>query len=143
MSSSTSLVMHGRSLQAQLQSVAAPGAMFNRSGNVSNAYLNVGTVVSSTTGFPVRLSNAELIFIAVTNSLNGQTYQVEIYEYNPILATETLKATVSVVSARGSDYTPPTPIPISYGNELRAKVNNVGSCKDPVVIAFTTGEVPI
>jgi len=126
-------------LKSQLQSVAAPGAAFQRSGNVKNAYLQVGTVISDTTGFPVRLNNAELTFIAVTNS-DISTFEVEIYQWDGLL--ELLLATVTITADYGSDYTPPSPIPVTYGTELRAKVNNTGQAKNPVVIAFTTGEVP-
>lgn len=125
----------------QLQSVAAPGAVFARSGNVKNAYLQVGTVASNTTGFPIRLTGAELILITVTNDDNAATFSVEIYEYDG--TTETLLDTIDVVADRGSDYVPASPISVTFGTELRAKVNDTGSADNPVVIVFTTGEVPV
>jgi len=126
---------------AELQSVAAPGAAFARSGTVKNAYLQVGPVITNKTGFPIRLVGAEMTLISVTNDNNSATFDVEIIEYDG--STETLLGTVSVVASRGSDYAPAPPIPITYGNELRAKVTNTGQADNPVCIAFTTGSVPV
>lgn len=128
------------SLLSLLQSIAAPGAMFTRSGNVSNAYLEVGTVRTNLTGFPIRLNSASLVFISASNSNSTATFDVDIIEWDGI--SENILATLSVVSSSGDDYTPPTPISITYGNELRAYVKN-GASTNPVVIAFTSGEVPL
>lgn len=122
-----------------LEALAAPGASFARSGNVgSNTYLQLGTVITSATGFPIRLNNAFLIFIAVQNELIN-TFDVEIIEWDG--STETVLATVSVVSSLGEDFTPVSPIPVTFGNSIRCKVSS-GASKNPVVIAFTVGEVP-
>jgi hypothetical protein len=129
-----------KDLLSSLQAIAAPGATFNKLGVTKNAYMQVGDVGTNKTGFPIRLTGAELIFISVTNDNNTASFEVEIYEFDG--TTETLLDTVSVVSARGADYVPTVPIPITYGSELRAKVNNSGTATSPVCIAFTTGEVP-
>ena len=122
-----------------LEAIAAPGAQFTRSGNVSSgSYLQIGTVITSATGFPVRLNDAKLTFIAVQNE-NVNTFDIDIIEWDG--STETVLATLSVVSALGADFTPVTPIAITFGNSLRCQVSS-GSCKNPVVIAFQTGEVP-
>lgn len=131
-------ILEGDFLTA-LEAIAAPGAQFTRSGNIpSGTYLQIGTVVSDATGFPVRLNNAQLTFIAVQNEL-ANTFDVQIIEWDG--STETILATLNVVSSLGANYTPPTPINITFGNSLRCKISS-GSCKNPVVIAFQTGEVP-
>lgn len=122
-----------------LEAVAAPGAQFTRSGNIpSGTYLQIGTVVSSATGFPVRLTDAKLIFIAVQNELVN-TFDVQIIEWDG--TTETVLTTINVVSALGADFTPIPAIDITFGTSLRCKISS-GSCKNPVVIAFQAGEVP-
>lgn len=123
-----------------LQDIAAPGAVFTSQGNTKNAYLSVGNVVSSNTGFPIRLNNATLVYIAITNANNNATFSVEIYDFNG--TTETLLATIPVVSARGANFKPVTPIPVPFGVELRAKINNVGSASNPIVTVFTAGDLP-
>lgn len=126
-------------LLTSLQALAAPGAMFTRSGNIpSGSYLLNGNVVSNTTGFPIRLLNAELIFISVASEAID-TYDIDIIEFDG--STENVLATINVVNARTADFTPASPIPITFGNELRAKLVS-GSGKNVVCIAFTTGEVP-
>lgn len=123
-----------------LEAVAAPGAVFNRSGNVpSVSYLQVGSVITSATGFPIRLQSATLNFISVQNEL-ANTFDVQIIEWNG--STETVLATINVVSAVGADFTPPSPISITFGNSLRCKISS-GSAKNPIVIAFTSGDVPV
>ena len=129
-----------RDPQEILNTVAAPGAVFIGTGVTKNAYLSVGTITSDKTGFPIRLNNAQLTFMAVSNSDNTASFQVELYKFDG--TTETYLDTISVVNSRGADYKPVTPISIDYGTELRAKINNTGTAKDPVFIAFTTGEVP-
>jgi hypothetical protein len=126
-------------LLSSLEAIVAPGAIFQRSGNVpNNSYLQVGTVVSSATGFPVRFLNASLTYISVTNELVN-TFDINIIEWDG--ATETVLTTVSVVSAKGANYTPPSPISVTFGSELRCRVSG-GSCKNPIVLAMFTGEVP-
>ena len=127
-------------LLASLQNIAAPGALFTAQGNKKNAYLSVGDIVSSSTGFPIRLNNATLVYIAATNSNNLASFEVEIYSFDGLL--ETLLATVVVTAARGANYKPPTPIAVSFGIELRAKVNNVGTATNCVVAVFTAGDLP-
>lgn len=126
-------------LLTSLQALAAPGALFARSGKVnSGAYLLTGTVVSNTTGFPVRLNNADLLFISVAVEV-ADTFQIEISEWDGV--TETLLATLTATASKTEDFTPPAPIPVTFGNELRCKVSS-GSCRNPIVVAFITGEVP-
>lgn len=129
-----------KSLLSALQALAAPGAVFARPGSVKNAYLDIGTVKSDTTGFPIRLTGAEIIFLSVTNDNNTASFEFEVYEFDGV--TETLLTTLVVTSSRSADFVPPVPIAITFGSELRGKINNVGTANNPVAIAFTTGEVP-
>jgi hypothetical protein len=126
------------SLQGQLATTVPTSVIFQRSGNVSNSYLQIGSVVSDATGFPIRINDGELSFISVQNE-NVNTFDVSVYEWDG--TTETLLSTVSVVSSEGSDFTPSTPIALTFGNSLRARVTS-GSCKNPVLLVYIIGDVP-
>lgn len=123
--------------QSIFSEVSANGVIFNRAGNVSNAYLSIGTVPCNDTGFPVKQTNAEITYTAVQVS-GIYTFDVTIYEWNG--TTETTLLTISVTSSNSGDYTPITPIDITQNNELRAKITS-GSCKDPIVQVFFSGEL--
>lgn len=125
-------------LSGGLATTVPSGVIFSRSGNISNAYLQIGSVISSSTGFPVRVNDSSLSFISVQNEL-ANTFSVTIYEWNG--TAETALATINVTSALGADYTPPTPVTLTYGTSLRAKVSS-GSCKNPVVLVYLVGDVP-
>ena len=115
----------GKTVDSQgiFEAVAPKTAMFTRQGNIKNAYLKVGEVVSDTTGYPIQLDNAEITFMSVTTSAVS-TYDIEIFEWDG--STETLLDTINVTSSRNGSETPVTPISVTTGNELRAKVNNTG-----------------
>lgn len=127
------------SLSGQLATTVPTSVIFSRSGNISNAYLQIGNVISNATGFPIRLTDGILAFASVQNELPN-TFEVTIYEWNG--TTETPKATISVTSALGANYIPPSEIDLTNGNSLRAKITN-GSCKNPVVLVYLVGEVPV
>lgn len=128
------------SLTGQLATTVPTGITFTRSGNIpSSSYLQIGSVITNATGFPVRINDGILSFVGVQNE-NVNTFTVGIYSWDG--TTETLLASVSVTSDYGNDYTPPTEIPVTYGTSLRAKVIS-GSCKNPVVLAYIVGDVPV
>ena len=116
----------------------APGFAFGKRGVVSNAFLLANDVVSDDTGFPIKTTGSTITYIAVSNS-QVSTFDVELYEHDG--TTFTLLATATVTSSRTGDFTPVTPIAITTGKELAAKVSS-GSCKDQVVLVFSTGDVP-
>lgn len=125
--------------QSIFAEVSANSAIFTKQGNVSNAYLSIGNVVSDTTGFPVRVENAQITYAAVeTESGQADTYTVDVYEWDG--STETLLLTITVTAADNGDFTPVTPISIGLNNSLRAKINT-GSCRNPVVQVFFSGEL--
>lgn len=128
------------SLNGQLATTVPTGVIFTRSGNLtSGSYLQIGTVISSTTGFPLRVNNGVLSYISVQNE-NANTFDIEIIEWDG--TTETVLATISVTSSLGGDFTPVTEIPITFGNSLRAKVSS-GSCKNAVALVYIVGDVPV
>ena len=125
--------------QSIFAEVSANSVIFTRSGNVSNAYLQLGTVVSSNTGFPVRTNNTLITYAAIqTETGLSDTYTLSIYEWNG--TTETLLLTIPVVSGNSGSNTPVTPIAVTTNNSLRAKITS-GSCKNPVVQVFFSGEL--
>ena len=127
-------------ISGQLATTVPTACVFTRSGNLtSGSYLQVGSVISSTTGFPIRVQNGFLSFISVQNE-TVNTFSIEILEWNE--SVETLLATVTVTSAFGGDFTPVSDIPITFGNSLRVKVVS-GSCKNAILLAYIVGDVPI
>lgn len=128
------------SIAGGLATTVPTGIVFSRSGNCpTNTYLNTGTVISSSTGFPIRVIDGVLSFVSVQNqSIN--TFDIDVIEWDG--TTETVLTTVSVSSARGDDYTPATEISLTYGNSMRLQVSS-GSCNNPVVLVYIVGDVPV
>ena len=127
-------------LTGGLATTAPLSVPFSKSGNTnSGTYLQIGAVVTSNTGYPMRLNNAKITYLAV-QSETTDTYSVDLIEWNG--ATEIVKATVSVNNAMGSDYNPPTDIPLTFGTSLRCRLTT-GSCKNPVVVIYVIGEIPL
>lgn len=127
-------------ITGQLATTIPSSVTFTRSGNVpSDSYLNIGSVISNATGFPVRVTDGLLSFVSVQNEL-ANTFSIDIIEWDGV--AETIKATVNVTSALGADFVPVSEIPLTSGNSLRCKVSS-GSCKNPVVLVYIVGDVPV
>lgn len=128
------------SLSGQLATTVPTACVFTRSGNLtSGSYLQVGSVISSTTGFPIRINDGVLSFVSIQNE-NQTTFSVEIIEWDG--TTETVLATLPVTSDFGGDFTPTTEIPVTFGNSLRVRVAS-GSCKNAILLAYVVGDVPV
>lgn len=121
-------------------SIVAPSSVnFTKQGNITNAYLNIGQVPSDNTGFPIRLNNTEINYAAVQTS-QSDTFTITVYSWDG--TTETTLLSISVTAASGGDFTPSTPISVPTGRQLRARVSS-GSCKDPIVQLFYSGELAV
>ena len=125
---------------ATSESVASPGFTYGSSGNVKNSYLQNETVPSNLTGRLIYLGDPELLGVAVSVSQSG-TFEVEIYEHDK--TTFTLVATLAVTNDDGASEIYAIPITLTSGLELAAKINNLGSARNPVVFALIKGTLPV
>lgn len=128
------------SLSGQLATTVPTAMVFTRSGNLSSgSYLQIGSVISSTTGFPIRVIDGFLSFASVQNQ-NVNTFSIDVIEWDG--STETVLETLTVTSSLGGDFSPPTEIPVTFGNSIRVKISS-GSCKNAVVLVYIVGDVPV
>jgi len=124
----------------ELVSSASPGFLLTLPGNnPSGSWADVGSgVPSNRTGIPILQNNPELTAVAVYNETDPNTYSIEVYEHDG--TTFTLITTVSVTAARGTTTVLLSPISLTQGKELAAKVSS-GSVKNGVITCILGGDV--
>jgi len=116
-------------IQDQIDASASPGFTWGDSGNLtSGAWLLNDTVPSNKAGRRIFLQNATLEAIFAANE-NTATYDLSIYEHDG--TTYTLITTVSIVAARGGEFSVAS-LPLTTGKELAVQVTS-GSCKNITV----------
>lgn len=106
---------------------ASPGFTWGRSGNITaGSWLLNDTVPSNLTGRNIFLYNAQIEMIYTSNELVN-TYDLSIYEHDG--TTYSLLSTISVVAAKSVESYLSTPVSITKGKELAAKIET-GSGKN-------------
>ena len=106
---------------------------------MKNAWLLNEEVPSNKTGRLIYLFNAQIQSIAVSSESVG-TFELEIWEHDK--TNFNLLYTLSVVADTGAsvDLTA-TPINLTTGFEMAAKINNSGTAKNPVAFANVSGDI--
>lgn len=116
---------------------ASPGFTWGKSGNITpNTWLLNDTVPSNLTGRNIFLHNAQ-IEVVYTSNQSVSTYDLSIYEHDG--STYTLLLTISVVAARGVEVELSTPISVTNGLELAARITS-GSAKNPTCGLLMVGD---
>jgi hypothetical protein len=111
-----------RDLTASNLTGASPGFTFGKSGSVSSgSWLVCDTVPSNVTGRRNPLASSILADLWVDNQ-DVATYTVEVYEHQGNGVGLTLKASLTVTSARGSQSSPN--VSLTAGYQLAIKVSS-------------------
>jgi len=106
---------------------ASPGFTWGRSGNVpAGSWLLNDTVPSNLTGRNIFLYNGQIEMVYTSNEITS-TYDLSIYEHDG--TTYTLLTTISLISGKSIENYLATPISITNGKELAAKIET-GSAKN-------------
>lgn len=108
---------------------ASPGFTWGRSGNApASTYLSNDSVPSNIAGRKVPVATGVITTVFI-DSEEISTFDIAIFKHpSPF----TILATVSVVAAKGGNFTIPIPPTVTDLDILGAQVS-AGSCKNPVV----------
>jgi len=116
-------------LTNKINTSASPGFSFGKSGNVAaNSYLNNETVPSNIAGRFVYISSAVITRVFVSTQ-NIDTFDLNIYSHEGDEINLTLLGSVSVVAARGGEFT--VNLAVATSKQLAIRVVN-GSAKNVV-----------
>ena len=116
-------------LSNKVATSASPGFSFGRASNVNaGTWLQCETVPSNKSGRYVYINNAVITRVFVSNE-NVSTFDVSVYYHDGDSINLTLLGTVSIVSARGDEFTVSWSVP--SGKQLAIQLSS-GSARNMV-----------